>query len=67
VVQLREQIKVFLASQGLIKGHSGSGSRASDDGPPILRLSVDQHHSDHPISSSGSPSTRSLSLSDDDC
>ena len=66
MVQLREQIKVFLASQGLIKGHSGSGSRASDGGPQILRLSVDQHHSYHHSSSSESPPTRSLSLSDDD-
>ncbi|KAJ2926858.1 hypothetical protein H1R20_g10253, partial [Candolleomyces eurysporus] len=66
VVALREQIKVFLASQGLIKGHSGSGSRASDGGPQILRLSVDQHLSYHHSSSSESPPTRSLSLSDDD-
>ena len=50
----------------MIKGHSGSGSRASDGGPQILRLSVDQHHSYHHSSSSESPPTRSLSLSGDD-
>jgi hypothetical protein len=41
VPELREKIKQFLASQGMIKGHSGSGSRSSGEGGggPILMLS----------------------------
>jgi C6 transcription factor Pro1 len=40
VPELREKIKQFLASQGMIKGHSGSGARNMGDGPaPILILS----------------------------
>ncbi|TEB27068.1 hypothetical protein FA13DRAFT_1756136 [Coprinellus micaceus] len=71
VVALREQIKVFLASQGLIKGHSGAGPRPNDGGPQILRLSAawDPHgtgHHGYHTSDSDSPPTRSLSLSDDD-
>ena len=36
---LREKIKSFLASQGMIKGHSGPGPRNSDQQPQILILS----------------------------
>ena len=36
---LREKIKTFLASQGMIKGHSGPGPRNSDQQPQILILS----------------------------
>jgi len=36
---LREKIKTFLASQGMIKGHSGPGPRNSDQQPQILMLS----------------------------
>jgi len=36
---LREKIKSFLASQGMIKGHSGPGPRNSDQQPQILMLS----------------------------
>jgi C6 transcription factor Pro1 len=35
---LREKIKSFLASQGMIKGHSGPGPRNSDQQPQILVL-----------------------------
>ena len=65
MVILRDKIKVFLASQGLIKGHSGTGSRASDQGGAILRLSGDPSASYH-SSGSESPHYRTLSLSDDD-
>jgi len=39
VPHLREKIKTFLASQGMIKGHSGPGPRNSDQQPQILMLS----------------------------
>ena len=35
---VREKIKTFLASQGMIKGHSGAGPRANDGEPQILTL-----------------------------
>lgn len=38
VTELREKIKTFLASQGMIKGHSGSGPRSNDGDPPVLVL-----------------------------
>lgn len=38
VTELREKIKTFLASQGMIKGHSGSGPRSNESDPPILVL-----------------------------
>lgn len=38
VTELREKIKTFLASQGMIKGHSGSGPRSTDGDPPVLVL-----------------------------
>jgi hypothetical protein len=38
VLKLRQKIKTFLGSQGMIKGTSGSGPRSPDQGPPILRL-----------------------------
>ncbi|KAH9856614.1 fungal-specific transcription factor domain-containing protein [Lenzites betulinus] len=55
VTELREKIKTFLASQGMIKGHSGSGPRSTDQDPPVLVL-VDQLHT-----SSSSPPTPTLS------
>ncbi|KAI0822517.1 fungal-specific transcription factor domain-containing protein [Trametes gibbosa] len=55
VTELREKIKSFLASQGMIKGHSGSGPRSTDQDPPVLVL-VDQLHA-----SSSSPPTPTLS------
>ncbi|KAF8071855.1 fungal-specific transcription factor domain-containing protein [Lyophyllum atratum] len=59
VTELREKIKVFLAAQGMIKGHSGSGPRGSENEQPTLRLAED--YSD----SSASPPTPTLSLSAD--
>lgn len=41
VTELREKIKGFLASQGMIKGHSGSGPRTAEQEPQILRLNDD--------------------------
>jgi C6 transcription factor Pro1 len=56
VVDLREKIKAFLAAQGMIKGHSGSGPRNAEQEPPMLRLADDYS------SSSESPPTPTLSL-----
>lgn len=66
VVMLRDKIKVFLASQGLIKGHSGTGSRSTDQGGAILRLSGDPSASYHSSGSESPSHYRTLSLSDDD-
>lgn len=60
VVDLREKIKTFLASQGMIKGHSGSGPRASEPEAQILHLSNDY------VSPSTSPQTPTLSISSND-
>lgn len=59
-MDLREKIKSFLASQGMIKGHSGSGPR---NGEPeqTLRLASEDYSS-----SSESPPTQTLSLSEGD-
>ncbi|KAH8100966.1 fungal-specific transcription factor domain-containing protein [Cristinia sonorae] len=55
VTELREKIKTFLASQGMIKGHSGSGPRSNDGEPQVLIL-VDNLHSNP-----SSPPTPTLS------
>ncbi|KAI1797030.1 fungal-specific transcription factor domain-containing protein [Ganoderma leucocontextum] len=55
VTELREKIKSFLASQGMIKGHSGSGPRTTEADPPVLVL-VDHLHT-----SPSSPPTPTLS------
>ncbi|KAJ8494771.1 hypothetical protein ONZ51_g2116 [Trametes cubensis] len=47
VTELREKIKAFLASQGMIKGHSGSGPRTTEADPPVLVL-VDHLHTEGP-------------------
>ncbi|KIK16894.1 hypothetical protein PISMIDRAFT_112540 [Pisolithus microcarpus 441] len=57
VVDLREKIKSFLASQGMIKGHSGSGPRSSEQEPQILHLSNEY------ASPSTTPQTPTLSIS----
>jgi len=56
---MREKIKHFLASQGMIKGHSGSGPRSPEREPITLRLVEEFSGSD---SSTNSPSPE---LSDD--
>ncbi|KAJ7707435.1 hypothetical protein B0H17DRAFT_1032691 [Mycena rosella] len=58
VSDMRDKIKGFLAAQGMIKGHSGSGPRGSDHDLPVLRL-----EEDNTPSSSESPPTPTLSLS----
>ena len=55
VSELREKIKTFLASQGMIKGHSGSGPRTTEADPPVLVLV------DHLRTSPSSPPTPTLS------
>ncbi|KAI0671469.1 fungal-specific transcription factor domain-containing protein [Trametes maxima] len=60
VTELREKIKTFLASQGMIKGHSGSGPRSTEQDPPVLVL-VDHLHT-----SPSSPSTPAPSASSSD-
>ncbi|KAG9315231.1 hypothetical protein JVU11DRAFT_4364 [Chiua virens] len=57
VVDLRDKIKTFLASQGMIKGHSGSAPRAVEQEPQILTLSADY------VSPNNSPQTPTLSIS----
>jgi hypothetical protein len=52
---LREKIKCFLASQGMIKGHSGPGPRSGEQQPQVLVL-CDR-------SEPGSPQTPTLSAS----
>ncbi|KAJ7126774.1 fungal-specific transcription factor domain-containing protein [Mycena epipterygia] len=58
VSEMRDKIKGFLAAQGMIKGHSGSGPRGSDQELPVLRL-----EEDNTPTSSESPPTPTLSLS----
>ncbi|KAH7884374.1 fungal-specific transcription factor domain-containing protein [Phlebopus sp. FC_14] len=60
VVDLREKIKGFLASQGMIKGHSGAGPRSSEQEPQVLALSSDF------VSAKRSPQTPTLSISSTD-
>lgn len=66
VVVLRDKIKAFLASQGLIKGHSGTGSRALDQPPNFLQLSGEPPSSYHSSSDDGTPHRRTLSLTSDE-
>ncbi|KAF9065090.1 fungal-specific transcription factor domain-containing protein [Rhodocollybia butyracea] len=60
VVELRDKIKSFLASQGMIKGHSGSGPRAPEQEPPTLHLSAQNYGEP-----SDSPQSQLLVLSDE--
>ncbi|KAG6897152.1 hypothetical protein C0992_003739 [Termitomyces sp. T32_za158] len=59
VAELREKIKVFLASQGMIKGHSGTGPRGVENESPTLHLRTEECSD-----SSESPPTPTLSLTD---
>ncbi|KAG6851142.1 hypothetical protein H0H93_001022 [Arthromyces matolae] len=58
VTDLREKIKVFLASQGMIKGHSNGSPRGVEVESPTLHLREDYS------TSSESPSTPTLSLTE---
>ncbi|KAF5337925.1 hypothetical protein D9758_013108 [Tetrapyrgos nigripes] len=59
VSEIREKIKNFLASQGMIKGHSGTGPRAAEQEQTLL-LADEQYHP-----SSESPQSNILVLSED--
>jgi len=56
VAEVREKIKNFLASHGMIKGHTGTVAPRDSDVSPTLRLSGDTSDS------SQSPSTPTLSI-----
>ncbi|KIK66588.1 hypothetical protein GYMLUDRAFT_157196 [Collybiopsis luxurians FD-317 M1] len=60
VNDLRDKIKTFLASQGMIKGHSGSGPRAPEQEPPTLHLASQNYNSP-----TESPPSQLLVLSDE--
>ncbi|KAJ3781951.1 fungal-specific transcription factor domain-containing protein [Lentinula aff. detonsa] len=60
VTELRDKIKSFLASQGMIKGHSGSGPRAAEQEPPTLHLSTQNYNEP-----SQSPPSQLLVLNDE--
>lgn len=61
--EIRDRIKTYLASQGMIKGHAGSGSRLqlSDD---YLRLSDTREHGPHEVYHSGTSSEGSPARED---
>lgn len=52
----REKIKDFLAAQGMIKGHSGSGTRTSDQEGMLVLVT------DHGRSDTSSPHSPALSI-----
>ncbi|KAI0288799.1 fungal-specific transcription factor domain-containing protein [Russula brevipes] len=56
VTAFREKIKDFLAAQGMIKGHSGSGARSSDQEGMLVLMS------DHGRSDTSSPHSPALSV-----
>ncbi|KDQ57063.1 hypothetical protein JAAARDRAFT_194246 [Jaapia argillacea MUCL 33604] len=60
VATYRDKIKTFLASNGMIKGHANSGSRAAEQEANILRLTEDSDTSSAP-----SPTPSLSSCSDD--
>ncbi|KAH9030561.1 fungal-specific transcription factor domain-containing protein [Lactarius hengduanensis] len=56
VTMFREKIKDFLAAQGMIKGHSGSGTRTSDQEGMLVLVT------DHGRSDTSSPHSPALSI-----
>ncbi|KAI9463212.1 fungal-specific transcription factor domain-containing protein [Lactarius psammicola] len=56
VTMFREKIKDFLAAQGMIKGHSGSGTRSSDQEGMLVLVT------DHGRSDTSSPHSPALSI-----
>jgi|SRR5712671_3576308 len=56
VTMFREKIKDFLAAQGMIKGHSGSGARSSDQEGMLVLIT------DHGRSDTSSPHSPALSI-----
>lgn len=70
VQELRDKIKQFLASQGMIKGHSGGGTRNTlpERDPPVLPLSTETgsgQHTSPPMPPSGDPMRRLSHMSVD--
>ncbi|KAI0687733.1 fungal-specific transcription factor domain-containing protein [Cytidiella melzeri] len=61
VTELREKIKTFLASQGMIKGHSGSGPRSSEGEPPVLVLVENLQATPHGASTPPTPTLSAAS------
>ena len=62
MAELREKIKTFLASQGMIKGHSGSGPRSTEGEPPVLVLVENLQQ----VGAPGTPTTPTMSASSGD-
>jgi len=60
VTMFREKIKDFLAAQGMIKGHSGSGTRTSDQEGMLVLVT------DHGRSDTSSPQSPALSVDSSD-
>ena len=60
VTMFREKIKDFLAAQGMIKGHSGSGTRSSDQDGMLVLVN------DHGRSDTSSPHSPALSVDSSD-
>jgi len=60
VTMFREKIKDFLAAQGMIKGHSGSGTRANDQEGMLVLIT------DHGRSDTSSPHSPALSIDSSD-
>ena len=56
VTMFREKIKDFLAAQGMIKGHSGSGARSSEQEGMLVLIT------DHGRSDTSSPQSPALSV-----
>ncbi|KAK7050852.1 hypothetical protein VNI00_004963 [Paramarasmius palmivorus] len=68
VSDIRDKIKTFLASQGMIKGHSGSSSRTSQNPPqetPPEPATLKLANEGYPSSASESPPSNLLVLNDD--
>ena len=63
---MREKIKSFLASQGMIKGHSGSAPRSVEREPVTLRLKDDSGYSSSSSSDSSESSPGPMSINGDD-
>ncbi|KAI0255154.1 fungal-specific transcription factor domain-containing protein [Lactifluus subvellereus] len=60
VTMFREKIKDFLAAQGMIKGHSGSATRSSDQEGMLVLIT------DHGRSDTSSPHSPALSIDSSD-
>jgi hypothetical protein len=57
VSETRDKIKAFLAAQGMIKGHTGSGHYGSEYDPDLPFLKLEDENIKTPSSSERSPTT----------